>query len=64
MGGFGSGRWGWSKSDAKTLVESCLSLDVNWLVRQDLVRPDQYRRGGLSWMRNEKKVASIAWPST
>jgi hypothetical protein len=61
MGGYGSGRWGWSKSDAKTLVESCWVLDINWLVQEGVVRPDQYRQGGVSWTRNEEKVASIGY---
>jgi hypothetical protein len=61
MGESGSGRWGWSRSDAKTLVEDCRVLDIGLLVREGMVRPHQFRRGGLSWTRNGEKVAAIAY---
>jgi hypothetical protein len=61
MGGSGSGRWGRSKSNAKPLVEDCRVLDIGFLVREGMVRPDYYRRSGLSWSRNGEKVGSIGY---
>jgi hypothetical protein len=50
MGGYGSGRWGTGKADAKGLVESCRELDINRLVREGLVRPEARRRGSWEWL--------------
>ena len=61
MGGSGSGRWGWSKSDAKTLVEDCRRLDIAPLVRERVIGPNQYTRGGWQWTRNGQKVASVGY---
>src|SRR4051794_37171577 len=51
MGGYGSGRWGTENPDAKPLVESCRSLDVNRLVREGIVRPDSLSHGAWRWSR-------------
>jgi hypothetical protein len=61
MGGYGSGRWGTGKGDAKALVESCRVLDIGLLVRDGVVRPDRSRRGKLSWSRDGEEVASIGY---
>ena len=61
MGGYGSGRWGWRKSDAKTLVEDCRVLDIGPLVRERVVCPNLIRRGTWQWTRNGEKVASVGY---
>ena len=59
MGGFGSGRWGWSKSDAKPLVEEARCLDIGPLVRDGVIRADLWKWGSRQWTRNGEKVAAI-----
>jgi len=54
MGGFGSGRCGGSGRDT---VESCRSIDVNWLHRKRYLVPGCYR--GLEWTCDGKSIASI-----
>jgi hypothetical protein len=61
MGGYGSGRWGWGKSDEKTLVEDCRSLDIVPLIRDGTIRPDRFYRGTMRWTRNGEEVASIGF---
>jgi hypothetical protein len=64
MGGYGSGRWKWGKSDAKTLVEDCRSLEINRLVREKVVRPEACARGRWVWSRDGAEVASIGYVVT
>ena len=40
MGGYGSGRW--DRYDAKRTVETCLTIDVNRLNRENLLVPGTY----------------------
>ena len=61
MGGSGSGRWGTGKAGAKTLVESCRSLDISRLVQAGIVRPERWSRGGWRWTRDGEEVASIGY---
>ncbi len=49
MGGNGSGRWGGGKVDRKTVVESCLALDINALARAGVVRRNVDLRGAWKW---------------
>jgi hypothetical protein len=49
MGGYGSGRWRGGKPDRKTVVESCLALDINALARARVVRPNVDLRGAWKW---------------
>jgi len=47
MGGYGSGRhWGYG---AKTKVEECGRLDVNWLTREGTFDGDGRRAGAIRW---------------
>ena len=59
MGGYGSGRWGSSKCDAKPLVENARCLDIGPLVRDGVIRADQWKWGSLQRSRNGEKVAGI-----
>ena len=61
MGGYGSGRWGCGKSDAKTLVEDCRTLDMVRLVRDRSIRAYHRGNGTIIWSRNGEKVASIGY---
>lgn len=58
MGGYGSGRWGTGKPDAKRLVESCRELDVNLLVREGIIRPNSRRRGSWEWLDEDGAVVA------
>jgi len=49
MGGYGSGRWRGGKPDRKTVVESCLALEINALARAGVVRPSVDHRGAWKW---------------
>jgi hypothetical protein len=46
MGGWGSGNF---KADKKTPVEECICLDMGYLVRLQIVRPDVHRTGEMIW---------------
>ena len=64
MGGYGSGRWGSSKPHRKRIVESCLILDVNRLVREGVIRPKTERQGSWEWRNepeDEKAGASLGF---
>lgn len=61
MGGSGSGRWGGSNPDAKTLVEDCRRLDLRLLVREGAVRPGAMTTGRWTWSRGGKEVASVGY---
>ena len=62
MGGYGSGRWGTGKSNAKTLIESCHALNVDSLVREGIVDHDVHHRAAWEWLdcSGENAVASIS----
>ena len=55
MGGWGSGRHWLSR---KTTVEQCLMLDVNKLVKGDLLDKSFAE---LRWCRGEKEIASVSY---
>lgn len=60
MGGYGSGRpWGFGR----TTVDDCLSLDVNKLARDGLLRPKVCDFGILNWRNTStgKKISSCAF---
>jgi len=61
MGGYGSGRWGSGKSDAKTLVEACHALDSVLLYREGIIRADTHLLASWEWLDRDrgKAVASI-----
>ena len=61
MGGFGSGRWGWSKSDAKALVADCRCLDIGRLVQEGVVRAGRHAAGSWRWTRDGETVASVGY---
>ncbi len=56
MGGLNSGR---PAMYSTSVVEDCLSLDVNFLHRQGTLRPGS--AGSLQWTRNGKKLSSIGF---
>ena len=56
MGGYGSGR---PAMYSTSIVEDCLSLNVNYLCRQGSLRPGS--AGSLQWTRNGKSVSSIGF---
>lgn len=56
MGGYGSGRWGLSSK--KYTVEDCLTLDLNFLLREGGVSP---RSGKLNWSRGGVVHSSIGY---
>jgi hypothetical protein len=60
MGGDGSGRWGSGKSDAKALVESCLRLEIKFLVRKGVVRPDVHHRASWEWLRRDRETVDAS----
>jgi len=49
MGGQGSGQW--YRWNSKQLVEDCLELDINLLVRKGYIKPGIRRYGTLRWTR-------------
>jgi len=61
MGGYGSGRWHGGKPDRRTVVESCLALDINALARAGVVRPNVDLRGAWEWW-NDVLVDDAAAP--
>jgi hypothetical protein len=62
MGGFWSGRWGYGgKSDARTLVEDCRSLDINRLAREGVVRANARSSGNWRWSHQGVEVASVGY---
>ena len=61
MGGYGSGRWGSSKCDAKPLIEESRCLGIGPLVRDGIVRADLWKWGSLQWTRNGQKVSGIEY---
>jgi hypothetical protein len=64
MSGSGSGRWGTSKPDAKTLADRCLALDIKLLVRAGVIRPDVDHRGTWEWRdepEDEEPSATIGF---
>ena len=61
MGGYGSGRWGTGKADAKPLVEDCRTLDIGPLTRDATIGPNLDKGGSLAWKRNGETVASIGF---
>lgn len=61
MGGYGSGRWPYGKSDAKTLVEDCRVLDIRGFLREKVVRPNHSEAGRWIWSRNGEEVASVSY---
>ena len=56
MGGYGSGR---PAMYSTSMVEDCLSLNVNYLCRQGSLRPGS--AGSLQWSCNGKRVSSIGF---
>lgn len=56
MGGYGSGR---PAMYSTSMVEDCLSLNVNYLHRQGSLQPGS--AGSLAWSRNGKRVSSIGF---
>jgi hypothetical protein len=56
MGGYGSGRWGTSKPNAKTLADGCLALDIKLLVKAGVVRPNVDHRGSWEWRKSPEDV--------
>lgn len=61
MGGYGSGRWGTSKTDAKPLVEDSHVLCVNHLVRRGIVRAGSRKAGVLTWSRGGVPTACVSY---
>ena len=51
VGGYGSGRYGWSTTDK---LNSCLKLNLKPILKG-------YQSGSLSWSRNNKQFASIGY---
>jgi hypothetical protein len=46
MGGYGSGRSAW---DARTTVEDCYALDINWMTREGIFDGCGVRWGSVRW---------------
>jgi hypothetical protein len=64
MGGYGSGRWGTGKPDAKTLADRCLALDIKLLVKARVVHPNVNHRGSWEWWKvptDEKPSSTIGF---
>ncbi len=61
MGGFGSGR-----QSGRPTVESGLTLDINWLLRQRSILPGKYVFGSLTWSNTDtgEKAASIGYEAS
>ncbi len=60
MGGYGSGiRW---KHSAKSTVEDCYTLDVNWMTREGMF-DECWRSGSIRWSnsRTGKETSSIGY---
>lgn len=62
MGGHGSGRWRWHRSDpAKPIVEKCGVLDVRELYRRGALRDGQVCSGTLRWRAEDGVHLAIFW---
>lgn len=57
MGGRNSGRW--YRWDKKGIVENCIRLDINRLVRDGVIALYQY--GSRHWVNNDKETASVGY---
>ncbi len=57
MGGHNSGNW--YRWDKKDIVEDCIRLDINKLVREGVIA--LYRNGSRHWVNNDRKTAYVGY---
>ncbi|MFN3398083.1 MAG: hypothetical protein ACK4ZS_06050, partial [Sulfurimicrobium sp.] len=56
MGGYGSGR-----QNGRPVAESCLFIDLAWMIRNGRAVPSEYRHGGLSWSCGDQPSGDIRY---